>query len=272
MTYICKKPLISVVTVCRNAEGTIKRTIDSVIHQSFKNIEYIIVDGQSTDNTYEIVCDYDNDFEEAGIKYIHISEKDNGIFDAMNKAIAMVSGEWVCFMNADDCFHDNKVLETVFYNRISEYENVDVIYGDTVRIGKDSREIGKGKDIDTILLNMPFCHQSSFTRSQILKKYKFDLKYRVADYNLFLRLYINKHIFAYVDCIIADYSLLGYSNKEKYLTYLGTVDIKHDLGLLNKYSIKRKIYNWYFRQLLDEDAVFHSIVLGVDNKISRRAK
>lgn len=98
------EPLISIVTVSFNSEKTIRQTIESVLNQTYTNIEYNIVDGASTDRTVEIATQYKDDFEAKGIKYIITSEKDKGIYDAMNKGIARSHGEIVGLINSDDWY------------------------------------------------------------------------------------------------------------------------------------------------------------------------
>lgn len=200
---MCK---ISIVTVCYNAERSIKSTIESVLKQTYTDYEYILIDGKSTDNTYKIVCSYDKKFKNRGVQYRHISEQDQGIFDAMNKGIQMARGRYINFMNADDKFHDSEVLETLFANQ--ELDD-DVIYGNTVRVSRDEKWMTKADPIEFMKWNMPFCHQSSITKTSIMKTEFFDLAYRVADYNFFLRLYLNGGTFKYVDLIIADYSMVS---------------------------------------------------------------
>ena len=259
---------ITVVTVCYNAEKTIRKAIESVLEQQYCNYEYIVVDGLSTDDTYNFVKSYDSAFRDKGIRYEHVSEKDTGIWNAMNKAIMMAKGEWIIFINADDKLHDDRVLSDVFYS--NNYEEYDVIYGNVLRISNETSFIGKANPVDIIKLNMPFCHQGSFTRANILKKYQFDEKFRVADYNFFLNLYLNGGKYYQIDRTIADYSTEGYSNQDKYKTYLGTVIVRDAHGLINKNSLKQKIKDYYFLQLLDEQQVFHKIISWVDSKFSRR--
>ena len=256
---MCK---ISIVTVCYNAERSIKSTIESVLKQTYTDYEYILIDGKSTDNTYKIVCSYDKKFKNRGVQYRHISEQDQGIFDAMNKGIQMARGRYINFMNADDIFHDSEVLETLFANQ--ELDD-DVIYGNTVRVSRDEKWMTKADPIEFMKWNMPFCHQSSITKTSIMKTEFFDLAYRVADYNFFLRLYLNGGTFKYVDLIIADYSMNGYSNQEKYKTYLGTLKIKEDLGLVDAKSLTQKIKNIYFKLLLSENSWIGNIISSIDD-------
>lgn len=109
--------LLTVVTVCYNAENTIKKTMDSVIRQTWnREIEYLIVDGKSTDKTINIIEESVKDFPKH-MSYEYISERDRGVYDAMNKAAAQARGEWILYMNADDYFVDDRVVESVFHDR-----------------------------------------------------------------------------------------------------------------------------------------------------------
>ena len=117
---------ISIITICYNAEKEIARTIKSVLKQTFKDIEYIIVDGKSKDRTVAIAEDIVKDFPQREVKII--SEPDRGIYDAMNKGIKISSGEWVCMMNAGDSFADESVLSNVFHQKIPE--GVSFLYSD----------------------------------------------------------------------------------------------------------------------------------------------
>ena len=113
--------------VCRNAESTIERTILSVINQTYADVEYIIVDGESTDKTLDIVNKYNDKIS------LILSEKDNGIFDAMNKAIDLASGDFINFMNADDFFDSDIVLEKVA-SAIKKNPDCDFLFGPSALI------------------------------------------------------------------------------------------------------------------------------------------
>ena len=166
-------PTISIITVVYNGEDTIQRTIDSIKNQSYKNIEYIIIDGLSKDNTVEII----KKNSEFVTKFI--SEPDNGLYDAMNKALEMATGDYVWFINSGDEIANSDVLSNVFTNS----ENADIYYGDTLIVDDNGEEIGKRrlqppkeltwKDFKK---GMVVSHQSIIIKRDITRKY--DLNYR----------------------------------------------------------------------------------------------
>ena len=122
---------ISVITVSLNSEKTIEKTINSVLSQNYKNFEYIIVDGKSDDKTLDVINKYKNKID------LVISEKDKGIFDAINKGIQRSSGDIISIIHSDDSFYDDKVLETVNKNFI-EKDNLECLIGITLIKRKNS--------------------------------------------------------------------------------------------------------------------------------------
>ena len=121
-------PLFSIITICYNSEKTIKRTLDSVFIQSFTDYEYIIVDGDSKDDTPSIIANNESRFNDKGIEYRYISSKDKGVYDAMNKGVSMAQGLWVCFLNAGDFFYNTDTLNEIKKIVYTKSE-VDVIFG-----------------------------------------------------------------------------------------------------------------------------------------------
>ena len=212
MNSLVKNPLFSVVTVCYNSGELIKKTIESVLSQDMSNndmsFEYIIQDGQSTDNTLSIVNSYADAFIEKGIKYTVNSLKDGGIYDAMNKGVNSSTGTYVIFMNADDCFYSSHVLNDVtnalknaFTNSFSNNELCDIaslpdiIYGDCI-----VKELGMyfkfRKCYDLIKERMPFSHQACFAKRELLLATPLNTEYRItADYDFILKSYLSDKVF-----------------------------------------------------------------------------
>lgn len=175
---------VSVVTVTYNCGSIIRGTLESVIGQDFPNIEYIIVDGASTDDTLDVVYEYQNQ-----VQFI-ISEPDEGVYDAMNKGIDIATGDWIIFMNAGDRFYGNSVISQICWDK---YVDSGVVFGDYVNssdpltIVKCNRPFTQRK---RQFITMGFHHQSSFVRSDLAKRIKFDLSFRLcADYNMIWKIW-----------------------------------------------------------------------------------
>lgn len=202
-----KSPKISVITVTYNCEDTIEYTLLSLKQQLYKDYELIIVDGGSTDSTLKIIHEFDD------IVNVMISEKDNGIYDAMNKGIKMSKGEFIFFLNAGDILYDNNVLVKVSESMDNGY---DIIYGDAIFI-KDNKKYYKSFtskpdlkffSVDTI------CHQSVFIRSSLFQEIGFFNTREVimADYEFLLKAFLsNNNTFKHIDYYIIYYNLDGKS-------------------------------------------------------------
>jgi len=167
-------PLISIVTVVYNDAKGLEKTIQSVLSQSYNNIEYIIIDGGSTDGTVEVIKRHKKSIS------MWISEADKGIYDAMNKGIKLAKGRWINFMNARDIFYNQDVLSNIFLHK-NYPSNTAVIYGDHLADYQNGykRKVKIGL-LPKFLRKMPFCHQSTFVRLSIPKKIGFDTNYQFA--------------------------------------------------------------------------------------------
>lgn len=222
---------VSIITVCYNSEKEIELTLKSVSEQLYSNIEYIIVDGKSSDATLNIVGKYKN------IVDILISEKDNGIYDAMNKGVAASSGEWVIFMNSGDCFADKNVLKNIFENNFFD-PNVGIIYSDTY--------VRASGFVKLMVCNNPFwmdkhyihgkniCHQSSLTRRDLAIRFPFDLSLAISsDFKMFCDIYRAGYKFVYVDHPIAVYEVEnGMSKKYPVIAFKESAQIlERDHGI-----------------------------------------
>ena len=175
---------ISVITVSYNAAATIEQAISSVVNQTYANIEYIIIDGGSTDGTVDIIRKYED-----RIAY-WVSEPDRGIYDAMNKGIDAATGDYVYFLGADDA-----LLDAMTINLVVEFIRKDMyeLYCFSVymvnALNKEKIIIPERKSPKSKYPGMP-SHQGMFAKTSIIKEKKFDLKYKiVADYKFFLECY-----------------------------------------------------------------------------------
>ncbi len=173
---IVDKPKLSVITVVYNSEKHIERTILSVIGQSYRNIEYIIIDGKSTDQTVNNIKKYEDRIT------TFVSEKDKGIYDAMNKGLNMASGDYVVFLNSGDEIYANDTIEKVFSG---DKNWTDVYYGETEIYNEDWESQGNRRLKAPSVLTwkslkggMLVCHQSFIVKKSIAPNY--DLNYKLA--------------------------------------------------------------------------------------------
>jgi len=224
------KPLISIITVVFNGEKYLEETIQSVINQTYDNVEYIIIDGGSTDGTLDIIKKY-----EGKIDY-WVSERDSGIYDAMNKGIDVARGAWINFMNAGDTFYDFFLLESIFKN--SDFKAIDVIYGDHNVIYPHKTKIVMAGSVEKIWKGSQFCHQSAFISSLFHKKNKYNLYNKIgADFEFFYRAYQNKAVFQYIGVVVANYAAGGISDLKRIDSILSRWNIIKKSNRVNLYYI-----------------------------------
>lgn len=172
-----RQPVFSIITITYNASRWLEGTVLSVLSQSYPNIEYIIIDGASTDGTVGIINRYSS-----GITY-WISEPDKGLYDAMNKGLQKATGDYVWFMNAGDSFYTADIVQKVAVQAQKKKQMPDIMYGETNIVGEDGRTLGlrrlKAPDKLTwksFRMGMLVCHQSFVVKREIAPLY--DLQYR----------------------------------------------------------------------------------------------
>lgn len=216
-------PLISVITVCYQAAEPLQKTILSVRQQYYQPLEFIVVDGGSTDGTRDIIARHQD------IITRWVSEPDRGIYDAMNKGVSMATGEWVIFMNAGDTFAANDVLLRIFKTvGLAGGGSFSVLYGSVI---KNGRVIEPHRFTNPH--RMPFCHQSSLVRTSCLRELPFDINHRMsADLKFFKQLLLAGHQFQQVPFPIAIFDTTGVSNARR------------SAGLADNISVIREVDNW----------------------------
>ena len=188
---------ISIITACFNSEKYITNTFNSILNQSYKNIEYIVVDGGSTDKTVDIIKENEHLFGGA-LKWV--SESDNGIYDALNKGIDMDTGDVIGFLHSDDFFSSENVLEEI--NKSFKQTNIAGVYGDLKYVDINTLNViryWKSKKFKSNLLNkgwMP-AHPTLFLKREVYKSIgKFNINYKIsADYDYILRVFKQKSLF-----------------------------------------------------------------------------
>lgn len=239
------KPLISVVTVVHNSAASIADALLSVASQSYPRVEHIIIDGASTDGTQKII------HERASQNTVIKSEPDRGMYDAMNKGLALATGDIIGFLNADDVYADSGVLEEIA--DVIVMQNVDACYGDLVYVDKsDNRKVvryWKSQSYRDGLFEkgwMP-AHPTFYVRKQVYEKYgKFDLGYkRQSDFELALRfLSVHKIKSAYIPRVLVRMRSGGASSRFRHIV-IGNIEAylacrKHSLNV-SPFFIPRKI-------------------------------
>jgi len=200
------KPKISIITVCFNSENTITKTIESVLNQTYKNIEYIIIDGASQDNTLNIIKHYES--KHSQIKCI--SEPDDGIYNAMNKGILAATGHIIGIINSDDWYEDNAVEMAVNSQNI----NGDGVHYGYMRLIKNGKEYNIERSNFNFLNERMIQHPTCFITKNIYDQFgSFIETYKsAADYELMIRLQKSGVSFFMMDSIITNFTLGGTSS------------------------------------------------------------
>lgn len=224
------KPKFSIITVTYNAASVITPTLQSIAAQSYRNFEFLLIDGGSSDNTVELV-------RNSGIEIaVLVSERDKGLYDAMNKGIARATGDYLCFLNAGDSFHTPDVLERMVASIAGREQLPDILYGETSEVNEERqfvrmRRLQAPEKLDwrSFRNGMLVCHQAFFAKREIAPSY--DLTYRLsADVDWCIRVMkvskdiVNTHI------IIVDYLQNGLSLQH------------HRASLIERFKIMAKHY------------------------------
>lgn len=231
---------ISVITVVYNDVEHIQATMESFFSQTWQDKEYIVIDGGSNDGTADIIKQYSD-----RIAY-WCSEKDEGIYDAMNKGISHCTGDWINFLNSGDYYADTHSLENAL--KVDDIENTDIIYGNSIAISKNSRTyIAAGTDTAQLRHKPIYRHGSSLIRSDVHRKYLFDVtkkkEYGFAlDWDMIFRAYKGGCRFKKANCYIEAYDVEGMSNQPiKELIYNYRIIEGNSFSLKKYVSLQKNI-------------------------------
>lgn len=238
-----KYPLITIVTAVLNNKKTIEDTIISVLMQNYQNIEFIILDGGSTDGTLDILYSYKKQINRL------ISEPDRGVYDAFNKGIDLANGDWIYFLGSDDKFADQNILTDIFSKKYKSK----MIYGNV--IWGDTENVYDGKFTKTMLYYKNICQQAIFYHRDAFHILgKFELKYTLlADWVFNMRAFASNTIAPmYLDKVIAVYSTDGIS-----FTSTDTIFVKTRQYLIKEiFGLHHYIYFKYFYWINRERKLF----------------
>lgn len=224
-------PKFSVITVCYNAEATIEDTIQSVISQTYHHVEYIIVDGASKDRTMSIVNRYREHIA------IIVSERDKGLYDAMNKGIGLATGDYLCFLNAGDSFHEDDTLQQMVHS-IHTPQLPDVLYGETELVDHEGHFLRMRRLSAPEVLTwksfrqgMLVCHQAFFPRRDLVMPY--DLRYRFsADFDWCIKIMRKSKVLHNTHLTLIDYLAEGMTTRN------------HKASLKERFRIMTRHYGW----------------------------
>jgi glycosyltransferase involved in cell wall biosynthesis len=225
---VSQEPLVSIITIVFNGEKHVEQAITSVIQQSYQNIEYIVIDGGSTDQSISIIKKYESKI------HAWVSEPDNGIADAFNKGLERASGDIIGFINADDWYEPDAIQKVV-----EHLNGSDVVYGD-LRLWKDGKvDFVIEGDHTHLEDEMSLNHPTVFVRKTLYDQFGyFDIHYKCAmDYELMMRFKFNHCRFRHIPCVIANMRWGGVSDNKWLLGCRETRRIK------NTYLPNRRLLN-----------------------------
>ena len=246
---------VSVITVCYNRKATIEQSIKSVLDQDYPDIEYIIVDGNSSDGTQEIIRPYLDKIAK------YISEPDKGMYDAINKGLGLATGDIVGLMHSDDVFYDTAVVSKII-EKFKNNSNINAIYGDGIYVTNDDEQkivrnrIGGDYDYKRLKSGWLPLHPTVYIKKSVIDKYgNYNLDFKIASDTEFLLRYLFKHkiSIAYLNAYIVKMRMGGLSTNYK-----------------RAFEVLREDYNIYkFHQLSGARAVFQKKILALMQYIKK---
>ncbi len=233
------KPVVSVVTVCFNAARDLERTIGSVERQTARDVEFVVIDGGSTDTTKEVIERHRDNIDR------FVSEPDGGIYDAMNKGVRLATGRFVIFMNAGDTFAADDVIERVIAS--GAFDRADVVYGDVVK-----GNVVKKASAPANCHRMFFCHQSCFGLRERLLETPFDTSHPMsADFKWVKSMIKQGRRFERLDFPVAVFDTNGVSNRRRSAGLRDNIDVVFEMdGFFDRMRLLPRLYVPYIVSLL----------------------
>ena len=236
-------PIFTIATVTYNAESTLQRTLQSVAAQDYGRIEHLIIDGCSTDHTLSIVQHYVEE-NQARHNIRLVCEPDNGLYDAMNKALLLATGDYIVFLNAGDCLHSSCTISALAQLADSYARRPAILYGDTNLVDKHGNFLRRRRltppevlTTDSFRQGLLICHQSFYALTELAKQEPYNLDYRFsADYDWCLRL-IRRATRRRIRMVNTHLVLTDYLNE-------GMTTHNHKASLKERFRIMTRYYGW----------------------------
>lgn len=227
------KPLISVITVTLNSEKTVAKAIESVLNQTYDRVEYIIMDGGSTDSTVQVAEEYKERFAAKGYELKIVSEPDRGMYDALNKGVALATGDIIGQINSDD-WYEPEALETVA-NKFMD-DPFDLFWSD-LRILKKTGNIIKKARIRKVVSTKDWNHPTTFIRAEVYKNNPYSLISMYDDFELILRLRKQGVKMAIENKVLANFVFGGMSTKKDFKDTLRRIKLSCNNYKINGYGL-----------------------------------
>lgn len=227
------KPLISVITVTLNSEKTVAKAIESVLNQTYDRVEYIIMDGGSTDSTVQIAEEYKERFAAKGYELKIVSESDRGMYDALNKGVALANGDVIGQINSDD-WYEPIALETVA-NKFMD-DPFDLFWSD-LRILKKTGNIIKKARIRKVVSTKDWNHPTTFIRAEVYKNNPYSLISMYDDFELILRLRKQGVKMAVENMVLANFVFGGMSTQKDFKDTLKRIKLSCNNYKINGYGL-----------------------------------
>ena len=252
-------PVISIITIVFNGEKYLDQTIRSVLDQNYPSVQYIIIDGGSTDDSLNIIKKYEKDL------YLWISEKDKGISDAFNKGIARATGDIIGIINADDWY------EPETFKRVAqEMGDADICFGDVQFWKNGQKEFIQKGNLKLLSKEITIIHPTVFVKRQMYETYGgFDLQYRCAmDYDLLLKLKVNQRRFRYLPFTLANMRWGGLSDSSWKTGCRETMEIKNKY--FPEHTLRHRIYYLKHISAIQIAKTLSQLKLGFITRIYRK--
>ena len=235
--------LVSVTTACFNSSSTICRTIESVLNQTYTNIEYVIKDGGSTDDTVAIAKSYEKKFIEKGYGYVICSDKDKGMYDAINQAVSLSHGLIVGNINSDDYYEPNAVERMA---RLFERTNFDVAWGNITVKTPHATFVKKARVGKLLWTTTGFCHPAMFAKRAVLLEHPYARESMADDFEFATWAHMNGKKIVTVDELISVFEFGGMSTKKSIRDVKKRIDIVYNIykkyGMSRFYWLQRMMY------------------------------